>query len=164
MNNAVRTTLSNIFTVLCCVVVILGLVSLAAVGIGIRPFVMISESMHPEVSKGSLVLINTYAPLDKVEAGDNVAYIVGKVEAMHKVVNVSSDELVVRALADDGETAVTASTYLGKQVLAIPGVGGWIQDVLKMKWAVIGLAAVLIVLGCIPRKNGTAIQGIVKQD
>ena len=37
----------------------LGSFSLIAVITGIRPFVMISESMHPEVLKNSLVLLNT---------------------------------------------------------------------------------------------------------
>ena len=43
---------------------------------------------------------------------------------MHKTVSVGSDELIVRSLADDGASVVTESTYLGKEVLSIPGVGG----------------------------------------
>ena len=46
-----KSTLSNLFTVLCVVVVVIGIVSLVGVMMGIRPFVMISESMHPEVPK-----------------------------------------------------------------------------------------------------------------
>ncbi|MBQ8306755.1 MAG: hypothetical protein IJX90_11135 [Blautia sp.] len=208
MNKTVRTTFSNIFTVFCCVLVVLGIVSLVGVGMGLRPFVMISESMHPEVTKGSLVLINTSAPLDKVEAGDNVAYIVGKVEAMHKVVSTGSsssississtvstvpDEnlsggdggvgekgenestgnagvgeagektLVVRSLADEGTSVVSADMYLGKEVMSIAGVGGWIREIVKYKWIVIGLAGVLIVAGCIPKKNGTATPQTVQE-
>lgn len=75
MSKTIKVTLSNIFTVLCCVVIIVGIVSLIAAVAGIRPFVMISESMHPEVPKGSLVLLDTSAFLDSVKTGDNVAYI-----------------------------------------------------------------------------------------
>ncbi|WP_022772868.1 hypothetical protein [Butyrivibrio sp. AE2015] len=156
--NKVRCTLSNIYTVLCCVVVVLGVVSLIAVIMGIRPFVMISESMYPEVPKNSLVLLDTRANMTDVAVGDNVAYVLGKVEAMHKTTRVSSDEngnvdeIVVRSLADEGTSVVTADTYLGKEVLSIPAVGGWIRGVLDYKWIVIGIACVFIIVGCIPRK------------
>ena len=83
----IKATLSNIFTVLCCVVIVIGIVSLTTVVVGIRPFVMISESMHPEVPKNSLVLLDTSSKIEDVAVGDNVvAYVLGKVEAMHKCI------------------------------------------------------------------------------
>ena len=147
----VKSTLSNIFTVLCCVVITIGIVSLISVIIGIRPFVMISESMYPEVPKNSLVLLNTTSKMDDVAVGDNVAYLLGQVEAMHKTVSVSSDEIMVKSLADDGESTVTVSTYVGKEVLSIPQVGGWIRRALDYKWIVIVAATGLIIIGCIPK-------------
>ena len=154
----IKSTLANIYTVLCCVVIAIGIVSLIAVIMGIRPFVMISESMHPEVPKGSLVLLDTRGKIDNVAVGDNVAYLLGKVEAMHKVVSIDTGEagektLVVKSLADDGESMVTGSTYLGKEILSIPQVGGWIRKALDYKWIVIIVAAGLIIAGCIPRKT-----------
>ena len=149
-----KSTLANIYTVFCVVVVVLGISSLVGVMMGLRPFVMISESMHPEVPKNSLVLLDTSASVEQVEVGDNVAYVLGKVEAMHKTASVGSDEIVVKSLADQGETLVSADMYVGKEVLSIPAVGGWIRSVLYYKWAVIGIAGALIVVGCIPRKKG----------
>ena len=148
----VRSTLANMYTVLCIVLIAIGMISLVGVIMGIRPFVMISESMHPEVPKNSLVLLDTRAKMTDVAVGDNVAYVLGKVEAMHKTVSVGSDELIVRSLADDGESVVTPSTYLGKEVLSIPQVGGWIRSALDYKWIVIGIAGLLVVAGCIPGK------------
>ena len=46
---------------------------------------MISESMHPEVPKNSLVLLDTRSNVTDIAVGDNVGYVLGKVEAMHKV-------------------------------------------------------------------------------
>ena len=150
MSKTIKATLSNIFTVLCCVVIIVGIVSLIAAVAGIRPFVMISESMHPEVPKGSLVLLNTNSKMNDAAVGDNVAYVLGKVEAMHKTVSVGSGELVVKSLADNGESTVTPSTYLGKEVLSIPAVGGWIRKMLDYKWIVIVAGVGLVVIGCMP--------------
>ena len=146
-----KSTISYIFTVICSVVIVIGIVSLIAVGMGLRPFVMISESMHPEVPKNSLVLLDTRSNVTDVAAGDNVAYLLGKVEAMHKTVSVGSDELIVRSLTDDGERLVAPSAYLGKEVLNIPTVGGWIRNALDYKWIVIVAAAGLIIIGCIPK-------------
>lgn len=151
----IKSTLSNIYTVLCCVVIAIGIVSLVGVIMGIRPFVMISESMHPEVPKNSLVLLDTRVKMTDVAVGDNVAYLLGKVEAMHKCVTVSPDELIVKSLADDGESVITPSTYIGKEVLSIPQVGGWIRGVLDYKWIVIIVAAGLIIAGCISRGKKT---------
>ena len=154
----VRSTLANMYTVLCIVLVILGISSLIAVMAGIRPFVMISESMHPEVPKNSLVLLDTRGNISDVAVGDNVAYLLGKVEAMHKVVSIDTGEagektLIVRSLADNGESTVTVSTYMGKEILSIPAVGGWIRKALDYKWIVIIASAGLIVFGCVPKKK-----------
>ena len=151
MNKTIRSTLSNIYTVFCCVVIVIGIVSLIAVTAGIRPFVMISESMHPEVPKNSLVLLDTGSKLGDVVVGDNVAYILGKVEAMHKVTDITEEGLTVRSLADNGESVVTASIYLGKQVLVMLGIGGCLRAVLGYKWIVVIAAAGLIIVGCVPR-------------
>ena len=176
----VRSTLANMYTVFCVVVVVLGISSLVAVGMGLRPFVMISESMHPEVPKNALVILNTSASFDEVRPGDNVAYVLGKVEAMHKVTAISpvstistdagenesnmttetvengesgEKTLVVKSLSDEGTSVVTADTYLGREVLSIPAVGGWIRKALDYKWIVIGIAGLLVVAGCIPQRN-----------
>ena len=146
---SIRATLSNLYMVICVVVVILGISSLVGLMMGLRPFVMISESMHPEVPKGSLVLLDTRANMTDVTVGDNVAYVLGKVEAMHKVTVISpvspvspdagenesnmttetvengesgEKTLIVKSLADEGTSVVTADTYLGKEVLSIPTV------------------------------------------
>ena len=105
-----KSTFSNLFTVLCVVLITVGIASLIMVIIGIRPFMMISESMHPEVPKNSLVLLDTASNVTDVAVGDNVGYVLGSFEAMHKTIRLSSDEsgnvdeIVVKALADQERT------------------------------------------------------------
>ena len=73
---------------------------------------------------------------------------------MHKVtsINPETGEIVVKPVAENhGQTVVTADTYLGKEIMSIPAVGGWIRSVLNCKWAVIIAAIGLVVVGCIPR-------------
>lgn len=61
-------------------------------------------------------------------------------------------EIQSAIIADQGESTVTGSTFLGKEVLSIPAVGGWIRSVLNYKWVVIVMASLLVILGCIPKK------------
>ncbi|SFP36662.1 hypothetical protein SAMN04487928_101115 [Butyrivibrio proteoclasticus] len=65
--------------------------------------------------------------------------------------NTDAGGLVVRSLADQGETLVSANMY-EEEVLSIPAVWG-IRNVLNYKWVLIGIAGVLIIVGCIPRKK-----------
>ena len=120
----IMSTFSNIFTVFCCVVIVIGAVNLIAVVMSDRLFVMISESMHPEDPRNALVLLDTSSKLDDVSVGDNVAYLLGKVKVMHKVMMRTDTELTVQTLADYGESTVTASTYMGKEILIKSQVGG----------------------------------------
>ena len=76
-----------------CSIWVIGLLSLSAVMIGIRPFVIISESMSPEIPKNSLVLINTRYDIEDLKAGQNIAYILGKVEAIHKVTAIKNSSV-----------------------------------------------------------------------
>ena len=57
----------------------------------------------------------------------NVAYMLGKVEAIYKVDSIATDgtDVVVRSLADSGETEGTAFTNMGKGFFVIPQVDGW---------------------------------------
>ena len=55
-------------------------------------------------------------------------------------------------MADDGETVITPSTYLGRQVLAVPSVGGRLRSALNYKWIVVTITVALIVVGCVPGK------------
>ena len=50
-------------------IVIMGLISTTAVAVGIRPFAMISESMHPEVPRNALVLTDARSNVTDVVVG-----------------------------------------------------------------------------------------------
>ena len=96
--DSVKKTLSNLYLVLR-IVFPLGLISLIAVAVGTRPFVMISESMHPKVPKNSHVLMNTLSGMDNFSAGHNIVYVLGSAEALHKVSSITFDatKIVVKS-------------------------------------------------------------------
>ena len=91
------------------------------------------ESMSPEILKNSLVLIKTRYDIEYLKVGQNIAYILGKVEATHKITDVKNGIVRIRSLVDKGTSIVTADTYLVKAIFSIPNISGWIRSVLDYK-------------------------------
>ena len=147
----VKSTFSNMYMVFCVTLIVLGVISLTAIIMGIRPFVMVSESMYPEIPKDSIVLLDTNTPFNEIEVGQNIAYILGKFETMHKVTVAGKDELIVKSLVDNEKSVVGRDIFLGREIMSIPGVGGWVYTALHYRWIVIIIAISFIVWGCVPQ-------------
>lgn len=148
-----KSTAYHLYLVFCGLLVAVGLISIIAIFLGVRPFVILSESMQPEVPKNSLVLLDTHARFEGVEEGQNIAYIPGQIVVMHKVTEVHEDEILVRPLVGNGVTVVKRDTFLGKEILSIPGCGERIWNALQHKKIIVAAALVLLIVGCIPKRR-----------
>ena len=111
-----KSTAYRLYLLFCGLLAAVGFISIIAIILGVRPFVILSESMQPEVPKNSLVLLDTHARFEDVEEGQNIAYILGQIVVMHKVTEVKEDEIPVRPLTGNGRTAVLRDTFLGKEI------------------------------------------------
>lgn len=78
---------------------------------------MISDSMHPEVPKNALVLLNTSSKMDDVAVVDNVGYVLGKVEAMHKVVSTSPGSPMSTISSTSGDNLSTEVGGTGENMI-----------------------------------------------
>ncbi|MBQ9210896.1 MAG: signal peptidase I [Clostridia bacterium] len=151
-----KTTIRNIYTVICCLVIALVLALGVAVIAGYQPKVLLSESMEPEVIRGSLVFVDTNATLDQIMVGDNVVFDLDGVQILHKVRAVHTDDgvvesVVVSGLGSSDETLVDSSTFIGRQGATFPRLGKYFYWVEKDgMWAGISVACVLILIGCVP--------------
>lgn len=102
---------------------ILGLFLLSASLLGIRSYAVLSGSMEPAISTGSVVLVNTDRR-DPV-VGDVITYRLGKNLVTHRVSRVLDDAYETRGDANDlpdGET-VTSEQIIGCVSTAIPYLG-----------------------------------------
>ena len=154
-----KTTIRNIYTVLCALVIATVVMLAVAVIAGYQPKVLVSESMEPEVIRDSLVFVDTHTELSDVAVGDNVVFRLEGIEILHKVKAVHTDDgvvesVIVSGIGSDDETVVDSSTFIGRQGATFPRLGKYFYWVEKDgMWAGISVAVVLILIGCVPWKD-----------
>lgn len=93
--------------------------------IGIRPYVVLSGSMKPVISTGSLCFVNTRSSYKKIKMGDIIAYEKGGMLVIHRSVRVTKSGIETKGDANrisDGITT-TAANYKGKMIYSIPFLG-----------------------------------------
>lgn len=112
----------HVFMILSTVVVSVLFVQLF---MGIRPYIVLSGSMEPEISTGSLCFINTRSPYKDIKMGDVIAYEKGGMLVIHRSVKVTKSGIETKGDANrisDGITT-TAANYKGKVFYSIPVLG-----------------------------------------
>lgn len=93
---------------------------------GIIPFIVLSGSMEPGIKTGSVVFVDTNVKVKDIEAGDVIAFKVGKSQVTHRVVSVNSDNTFTTK-GDANDTVdlnnVKFQNFKGKTISTIPYVG-----------------------------------------
>ena len=150
----VKIVLHRLYNVLMVLLIIIAVIAAIGIMAGIRPRIIITSSMEPEILKGSLVLLNTSTKFESLEEGDVVAFRSGNTEVMHRITDISEDEVTVTADKGTGKATVSKSTYIGKFVISFPLIGGALRNILERGiWIVVLVAVAFIVIGCIEKND-----------
>ena len=147
-----RTVVKNILGVVAGIGAVVGCICLLLVVMGFRPFILVSPSMDPLYTKGSLVWADTTVSLDTVEIGDVLVY------------RAPSGNLVMHRLVGDGllqgdannvaqEVELSSVNYVGKAAFSLPWIGDAVAAVLSFRWVVFGVVGVLLFLACVPART-----------
>lgn len=94
----------------------------------IKPQIVLSGSMEPEISVGSLVYILENIPPEEIQEQDVIAYRRGEqMQVLHRVIQVDEKKKMFQTKGDANEKAdpgmVDFSQYVGKEVFSIPYLG-----------------------------------------
>ena len=92
---------------------------------GYQLYTVVSGSMEPKVSVGSVCLIDTKVPYKEIKAGDVIAFSQGDFKVTHRVKAVTEKGLETKGDANahsDGITT-TKKNYIGKNVGSMPYLG-----------------------------------------
>lgn len=93
---------------------------------GVRPYVVLSGSMEPQIHTGSICFINTRASYEDVEAGDVIAYeAASDMVVTHRAVRVTRTGIETKGDANDVSDGITTTkdNFKGKLVFDIPRAG-----------------------------------------
>lgn len=118
------------------------LISYAA---GIRPFIVMSGSMEPEISTGSLCFVNSRSHIEDVKEDDIINYSLLDSYITHRVVRVSDEGIITKGDANSTEDIgiVTEENFYGEVMFSIP-VMGYVFFFIKKE--IIPISASLIIL------------------
>lgn len=124
----VRKCINGIFFLL----TLLGILSILLIFVPylfrIKPQIVLSGSMEPEVSVGSLVYLSENIPPEEIQEQDVIAYRRGnQMQVLHRVIQVDKEKKLFQTKGDANEKAdpgmVDFSQYVGKEVFSIPYLG-----------------------------------------
>ena len=150
--------LKNLVSVTATLASFLGLVVLALVLAGYRPFILKTQSMEPIYTQGSLCWIDTRATLDSLEVGDALVYrSPANSLVLHRLVDIqeSTPSSTLSAVMQGDANELTQDVdlnrinYVGREAFTIPGLGSTVDKMISHHaiWIVI---VVFVILACVP--------------
>ena len=146
-----RAVVKNVVGVIAGIGAVVGIVCLVLVLVGFRPFILVSPSMEPLYTKGSLVWADTRPTLDEIEVGDVLVYRASSGNlVMHRLVGHNLLQGDANNVAQEVELDKT--NYVGRAAFSLPWLGDAVAAVLSFRWVVFVVVAILLVLACIPAR------------
>ena len=154
MKKRIKKIYSIIVTTL---IVLVAILAVALVGVrlfGLTPYAVISGSMEPEYSVGSVIYIQKVSA-DSLEVGDTITYERGGATVTHRIVEKTHDLETGLAFKTKGDANTTVddgfvrpSQIMGKALFSLPFLGyiAYAVQTPTGMFAAIGFVIVLIIL------------------
>lgn len=93
---------------------------------GIKPYIVISGSMEPDIRTGSLCLVNSRVAFDSIVEGDVIAFeTAGGGMVTHRVVGIYDQKMETKGDANDVSDGCTTTpdNFRGKTLFSVPYLG-----------------------------------------
>ena len=152
-----RAVVKNVVAVVAGIGAIVGIVCLVLVLLGYKPFILVSPSMEPLYTKGSLVWADTRPTLDEIEIGDVLVYRASSGNlVMHRLVGHNLLQGDANNVAQEVE--LSSVNYVGRAAFSLPWLGDAVAAVLSFRWVVFVVVAALLILACIPQRSPSSTE------
>lgn len=138
--------LKKIYSAIVTVIMIVSLVFVGTYICGIRPYAVISGSMQPAISVGSVCFVNTHAKYENIKKGDIITFKIGeKATATHRAHKITRNGIVTKGDANKSadNIKVTSKNFVGKVVLTVPKIGFFFESIKNPAVIVLIIAAIL---------------------
>lgn len=97
--------------------------------LGIRPFVLRSDSMEPTYHSGDLIFADTKTPFDSLNSGDVIIY-----QGFTQELTRYQGENTVKPDNASATVEITANQVIGRVVFSIPWVGNLVEVFLEHQY------------------------------
>ena len=133
-------TIKIIVNIITTLIIIFGGLFIILFCFGIQPYVVESGSMEPTIKTGSVCFVNRRANYDEIKVGDIIAFKINSNDlATHRVNSITDYGIETKGDANDNVDGIITNreTFVGKNILSIPGVGFIIRDLQTTKGKII---------------------------
>lgn len=148
MNKATKIIKASV-DALMTLILIIGFIFILLFIIGIKPYIVLSGSMEPAISKGSMSFINTHAKFSKVNTGDVIAYTSPTGDKVtHRVVRITEQGFETKGDRNDVSDGflTTQDNYLGRNIFSVPGLGYAMQIIQTPRGRVVLIVTIMVIL------------------
>lgn len=150
--------LTEFFDVLATVLILTAALIFAPILSGVRPYIVLSGSMEPEIKTGSVVYVNQRSGIEDVSVGDIIAFYSGGHAVTHRVTRINGNQIVTKGDANrtDDSELVDSKNFIGKTVLTVPYIG-YALNSLRTPLAIVIMSVIVIMyitLTAINHKKG----------
>jgi len=137
--HAVATVIASVILVFCVVVAGMYLY-------GIRPYIVQTGSMEPEIETGSICFVNQRVPFEEIKENDIIAFQTGSMLVTHRAIEVKESEIVTKGDANNVADAavVTKDNYVGKTIYYIRKIGFFIMALKTRHSRIIGVTLAIV--------------------
>jgi len=139
--HAVATVIASVILVFCVVVAGMYLY-------GIRPYIVQTGSMEPEIETGSICFVNQRVPFEEIKENDIIAFQTGSMLVTHRAIEVKESEIVTKGDANNVADAavVTKDNYVGKTIYYIRKIGLIIMLLKTRRGMIISITAAVVIM------------------
>ncbi len=114
--------------------------------VGIKPYVVESDSMKPKFAAGDICFINTKTDYEDIKEKDIIAF---KIESgkyiTHRVIKITDEGFETQGDANNVSDGVSTNkdNYIGKNVFSLPKAGVFIKAIQTTKGKIVAVAFIV---------------------
>lgn len=137
-----------IVNVLTTLIIVLGLILAGLYILGIKPYIVLSGSMEPTITTGSISFINSHVKYEDIKEKDIIAFKTdGGTLVTHRVVEITDEGIQTQGDGNKQRDGITTTkkNYVGKNIFSIPKIGYLVRTVQSTRGKIIyGTVIVLL--------------------
>jgi len=138
------------------IIIVLGLIFLLLYALKIKPYIVQSGSMEPNIHVGSICFINEKVPYEDIKVNDIVAFKSNGLKVTHRAIAITEAGIETKGDANESSDGIstTKENYMGKNMFSIPKLGFVVNNIQNpvILGMVIIIFAILIIVDALLSK------------
>lgn len=136
-------TIEKVLDVITITVVVIAVVLFLPFVFNVRPYIVMTGSMEPQLPRWSLAYVDRSVKPDDMEEGDVIAYLVSGNTVTHRIIGEAGDDFITKGDANRqaDETPTPKDKVVGLVIYSIPYIG----YVIHLMRTVYGVAFILLI-------------------